>query len=312
MMAARTTERPSHLSVTRLHSARIAHRADLGVVPIEYRAEITRLLVAIDDADARTVEEVLHGLALIRARALGKPHHEVGIDHQHKDQEHHHPLAALILDAVSRDNDLVRVSLTVPQDNHDGLAPNLRAFAGEIAGTSASNGALLMLDLRPKDLAPHGYGIVSCSPDDRKTLAQRWCDLTGASPEAHEGPRAVQTIGGWRHFASTGNDASIRGHLSNVLGYGLRELPANITRDLDSDVVASGRLAAPWSVFRASGHPSATPSPCHGGKPMGVAVTLVVTCSECPAELDGRDDRATCGDTCRQRRKRRLKREAQR
>lgn len=308
-------------SVTRVHSAHSARADALRVRLNAISTEISRLYALCPD---RLVDALAPRGLLIRACALGMPHTQAE-DAVDDDQHHHHPLTDAFLDAVERSNDLVRVSLTVPQGEHERLAPSMRAYAAAIGDRGADRGAWLALDLRPKDLAPHAYGIVSCPADERSELAERWCDLTGALRAAHAGARAVQTIRGWNAYADQADRTSIRRNLSRVLGYGLRDLPRGFTRDLDSDVVVSGRLAGPWSAFRAAELSTPPPTPLSRFPLIRQSVTSVAgqlatssrldveaACTECGEPIGHkRTHQETCSPRCRQRRKRRLARGAQ-
>lgn len=272
-------------AVTRVRDTRVARLAALDAVPIAYRAEIVELLRALAEADATAVESAVDALALLRARALDNS------------SDHYKQLVTSIIEHADRDLDLVRASLTVPKDRHDDLAPCIRAYADEIADRGAQNGAVLVVDLRPRDHAPHAYGVISAPKSDRTWLADRWCKATHADRHAIR----LQTIGGWPTYARQGDESALRGHLTRVVHYGLKDLPDGLVRDLDRGAAASGRLAGPWSAFCEAEAVAGRPPPVSRLYPIGVAVTRA--CAVCGTELvGGRADRVTCSDRCRTRR----------
>lgn len=301
--------------VTRVRDTRIGDDAATRTIVESYAAEIARFR---EDAPA-VVDEVMqrHGWCYARARALGMPHRnqDPGSDldpqgaeqHDDPDPDRHAALTDEIIRACDPDLDLARVSLTMPREREHDLAPCMHAYAGQIADAGAAHGALLVLDLRPRNLAPHAYGLVASDHDARRSLIDRWCALTGADPRAHAGSRTVQTIGGWPTYRRTGNVNSLRRHLGHVLAYALRDLPGGIVRDLDADVAASGALDGPWSAFRARGAGSGRPPSVSRLDPIGVGVTSVTAkaCVVCGGPLRGmRLDALACSPRCRQRRRR--------
>lgn len=161
-------------------------------------------------------------------------------------------LAGQLIDRLGqlRDRRLIRVSVTVPPGPLErDVAPTMRAYAGLVAETGAGDGALLALDCRPRKGDEHAYGVVVCRASALEELQQHWCDETGALVDCTQ----FDPVSGWDDFVDGADDEKLRRNLRDVIRYGFKPLPDGRVRDLDSEVVATGSLRAPWEAFRAKG-----------------------------------------------------------
>jgi hypothetical protein len=132
---------------------------------------------------------------------------------------------------------LVSLSLTGPP-GQDVRGP-LQALASLI-DTQPDEGAVFVLDRRPRDGAEHWYALALVH--DPVAVVERWCSLTGASDEAQK----ITPVTGWPEHLR-GDSYRLRRNVANVIGYALDPWPVQHgRRDLDSDVIACGVLAAPW------------------------------------------------------------------
>jgi hypothetical protein len=156
-------------------------------------------------------------------------------------------------------------------------------------GQRFGEGVLLVRDIGPAHGRAHFYGPALTR--DPAALCERWCALTGASPENAQ----RRGITGWRAEGYTAF-----GNVGSVLGYTFKPWPREYgRRSLPGDVLAAGVMAAPWMAARAillGSPPSLTKEP---GKASGKRRK----CQRCGAvfQVHRRSHSKWCSNTCKSR-----------
>lgn len=210
------------------------------------------------------------------------------------------PFVRETIASVSPNHELTRVSLTAPpgRDDRATVMQAARDLAARVsADGGAEAGAWLARDRRDVsgDLGHHVYGLLAAQREARQIVLEAWGDLTGATPAAIR----QCAVSGWPHYATTGDDRSLRRNLETVLRYGLHDLPRGEVRDLGVDVVVSGALAGPWDAFLARGGGEGRPAVSERLLPMGTSRSAT-ECLTCGAALEKkRADAKFCSDRCR-------------
>ena len=235
-------------AVTPVHSARTPDAASTRMLLDVYLPELSRLR----HVDPLLVENELARYGLFtRAGAL---------DFRISEDEELDPFDLFISEIIEhtdRDLDLTRWSLTAPEGRDDRVAILAagRELLARINAYGDHAGAWIARDRRDVDgdAGHHWYGVTAAKREERSSILDAWISITKAKKRTID----IRTVGRWSHYATTGDDRRLRHHLTKCIEYELKDLPRGEVRDLDTDVLVSGGLDAPWSAFRKAGGPSA-------------------------------------------------------